>query len=338
MNRSLANPALHPIGLWVSFPLELFSAMSRVSELEQNIRSIFNIPRRHKQSREDHAAFVQSCSALDVIGDTEFAFHEYREANVTLGTGLTYIVAYGVLQAVFLQQDAIKHLALSLGLNFMLPQELREIRELRNDAIGHPTQRDIDKKKGIKSFHHISRSTLSFRGFQLLSTYSDKTDHEFRNINLLKIIDVQSAFAEKLLTDVLEQLRENETAHRGQYMNDKLSDIFHASVLIYLFEKVREGIRESTHREFGLSTFNTIIGYFDKFEEKLIERGEEESIEYVKLDLDYPVKKVREYFKGSAVVDQRAVEIFIEYIEQKFKKLKQIAEEIDNGYQEKVQL
>ena len=100
---------------------------------------MFNIPRRHKIARVDRANFNEACSALDVIGDTELALQEFKLKNCFMG--ISYILAYGVLQTIFLQQDAIKHLALSLKLPFQLPPELREIRELRNDATGHPTKR-----------------------------------------------------------------------------------------------------------------------------------------------------------------------------------------------------
>ena len=309
--------------------------MSRVSELEQNIREIFNIPRRHKKSRQDHAAFLQACSALDVIGDTELAFHDYKEADITLGEGLRYILAYGLLQAVFLQQDAIKHLTLSLGLPFELPNELREIRELRNDAVGHPTNKS--EKGDIKSFHHISRPTLSKHGFQLLSGYSNELKPRIRDINLLNILKIQADFSQGLLERVLEQLRQEENVHRGKYMEDKLAEIFH-STLGYLFEKVREGIylQDEAYRSFGLANFNTIVGYLEKFESKLQERGEEEAIKDIKTELEYPINKVRAYLAKSEVVDQHAAEIFIKYIEEKFEDLKDIAQEVDDEYKNKV--
>ena len=95
--------------------------MSKVAELESQIRDVFNIPRRHRNTRNDRANFNQACSALDAIGDTELALQEFKSNKPNNPIGISYILAYGVLQAIFLQQDAIKHLALSLGLAFNLP-------------------------------------------------------------------------------------------------------------------------------------------------------------------------------------------------------------------------
>ena len=69
---------------------------------------------------------------------------------------------------------------------------------------------------------------------------------------------------------------------------------------------------------------------------KLIDRGEEESIEYIKKDLAYPIEKVLYYLEGKESVDLRAAEIFIEYVERQVDLLRQIAKEIDDNYQEKI--
>jgi hypothetical protein len=309
--------------------------MCKVAELETQIRDIFNIPRRHKNTRADRAAFNQACSALDAIGDTELALQEFVENHSSFDTGLSYILAYGVLQAIFLQQDAIKHLTLSLGLPFSLPVELKEIRELRNDATGHPTNRSGGNEKGVKSFHHISRATLSVGGFQLMSTYSNSNSIDFKDVKFDSIITIQSEFSEQLLIGILDALRSDENMHRAKYMSNKLTDIFHAS-LPYIFSKVAEGIRSIEHRDFALSNFKSIMEKITTFEEELKERGEEDSIEYVKEYIEYPAEKVLNYLEGDQNVDMRAAEIFIEYIERQVDIMKQIATEIDEKYCEQV--
>jgi len=309
--------------------------MSRVAELEQKIRDIYNIPRRHKKSRGSHGLFLQACSSLDVIGDTEYAFEAYQNDHSKYPKGMLYIVTYGVLQSVFLQQDAISNLAESLGVSLSLPPELKEIRQLRNDSIGHPTKRDVNQKKLIHSFHHISRPTLGKSGFQLISTASNSDKFQFRDILIDDVLKIQSQYAQQLLTEVLDHLVSVENAHREKYMKDKLLTILPAT-LNYLFEKVREGIRKDSDRTFGLANFRTIVGYLSQFEEKLKERGEEDCLEYVKADLDYPTEKVMSYLDGSESNNQRAIEIFIKYIEEQYERLKAIASEIDEGYENRV--
>ena len=309
--------------------------MSNVDVLEQEIRDIFNISRRHRISQRNKAAFNQTCSAMDVIGDTEMALNEFASCEENFDTGISYILSYGVLQALFLQQDAIKHLAQSLGLKFELPAELRKIRNLRNDAIGHPTERNFDRKKKIKSFNHISRITLSLKGFQLLSTYSNNDDYVITKVNFLEIINQQAKFAEQLLSAILDSLRHDENAHRKKFMNEKLTEIFHKS-LSYIFQKVSEGILGPKDPEFAQENFKIIKKTISQFEMKLKERDEEETIKYVLEELSYPIEKVTSFLKNEGLVDQRAAEIFVEYIRGKVDELKAIAKEIDEEYQKEV--
>jgi hypothetical protein len=51
--------------------------------------------------------------------------------------GWSYLVVYGILQVLYVQQDAATMLAGCLKLPFELPDELVNIREIRNDSIGH---------------------------------------------------------------------------------------------------------------------------------------------------------------------------------------------------------
>ena len=309
--------------------------MGKVKELEQSIRDIFNIPRRHKNTRADWAAFNQACSALDAIGDTELAIGEFSKNNASFSLGVTYILVYGVLQALFLQQDAIKHLASSLGLPFNPPDELKKIRDLRNDAIGHPTSRDLDKRKGIRSFHHISRATLSREGFKMMSTYSDKETIDFKDVSLNSIIEIQSRFSEKLLLDIFMWLRDDENTHRGKFMNNKLTEIFHPSIS-YLFSTVAQGIRNREPIELALSAFESISKMISTFEMKLKERSEEETIGDIMKDLEYPIDKVMRYLKGDKGVDAQAAAISCEYIDGQVDSLKQIAKEIEDLYRERL--
>jgi hypothetical protein len=89
--------------------------MRTVSELEQEIRDLINSPRRHFQLSRNKAAFNKVCSSLDVLGDTEVAFSAYLEGEEHISSGEGYLIVYGVLQALFLQQYAVRHLHQALG-------------------------------------------------------------------------------------------------------------------------------------------------------------------------------------------------------------------------------
>lgn len=304
-----------------------------VVTLECKIRDIYNIPRRYRKSQRDRSAFNQACSALDVIGDTELALQEYRTASGEYGKGLTYILVYGVLQALFLQQDAVTHLAESLGLKIERPEELNEVRNLRNEASGHPTRKDL--KRGRKSFHWISRGSLTRQGFQLMSMYSDADGYVFKNINLVNLIEIQATAVINLLSKVLDRLRKSENAHRSKYEAEMLIQVFRPS-LPYLFEKLSEGIKKSEKRPSAAAAFHCIMQMLSEFRQKLASRKETGSIDHIEMEMADPISELTAYLQDAKKVNQRAAERFSEYIEKKFEELKEIAAEIDKTYQEKI--
>ena len=90
--------------------------MTRITELEQEIRELINAPRKHRAILEDSAEYHKLCSCLDVIGDTELAFRAHEEMSDDPRPGSSYLLVYGFLQALVLQQDAVRYLYEALGL------------------------------------------------------------------------------------------------------------------------------------------------------------------------------------------------------------------------------
>jgi hypothetical protein len=89
---------------------------TRVHEAMHEVRDLVNLRRRHRALMAYVARYHTICSAMDLIGDTTEALHAYQLGNGEhdRGSGRAYLVAYGVLQALYLQQDALfwlcKHL------------------------------------------------------------------------------------------------------------------------------------------------------------------------------------------------------------------------------------
>ena len=133
--------------------------MQTISELEKEIRGKINTPWKQNALLQDSAAWEMLCSCLDTIGDTNLALDAYQELEWPQEGGARYIVVYGALQVLFVQQDAVANLADALGITYEPDPTLKRIREVRNDSIGHPTKRDRDVR-----FNFISRPTLKKTG------------------------------------------------------------------------------------------------------------------------------------------------------------------------------
>src|SRR3954463_2132457 len=95
--------------------------------------------------------YVRACAAADAIEDADLAVHDYLglDANESLDLGELYLQTYGVLQAAYVQQDAVAALRKIVGLSGSLRDipTMARLRDVRNRAVGHlssdaPTRRN----------------------------------------------------------------------------------------------------------------------------------------------------------------------------------------------------
>src|SRR5690606_38541619 len=99
-----------------------------VQDLEERIRVFINSGRRQASLLKDSAAWNKLCSSLDIVGDTQLAIEAHPKLRSVKGDGESYLIVYGVLQAMLLQQDAIRHIGNALNIKVELPKQLGDIR------------------------------------------------------------------------------------------------------------------------------------------------------------------------------------------------------------------
>jgi hypothetical protein len=185
--------------------------MQDISRLVSIIRDFINSRRKLHILIQVRPDWNRLTSSLDVIGDTEMAFEAYLERLHDPAThGELSTLLYGVMQAPFIQQDAVEHMMGSLWLEYTVHPIVHSIREARNDSIGHPTKRRSGKNQ-TSTF--ISRMTMSRSGFTLMTTYADQNP-TFRHVNVVKMINDQRNILPTFLQQVIEQLRKEEIDHR----------------------------------------------------------------------------------------------------------------------------
>jgi hypothetical protein len=149
---------------------------------EEEIRRLLQLEPVHAALSIDKTKWMQILSCLDAIGDTELVVGSYPSARPSRVNGMSYLMIYGILQALVLQQDAVFHLCNCLGTpeNRDSHPRLKEIRDIRNDSIGHPTQRGSGS---AASYHALVRMSLTPEGFTLLSHGRDGT-HETKDVSV----------------------------------------------------------------------------------------------------------------------------------------------------------
>lgn len=305
-----------------------------ISALEGQIRDLINGARKQHSLLKDAAAWNQLCSSLDVIGDTEAALDAYLSAAEPNEPGATYLLVYGVLQGLIMQQDAARHLSEALHFPYAPDELLLEIREVRNGSVGHPTKR-WGKDKSARS-HFISRSSMSKAGFQLMTAYADGAQTEFRWVDLPKLVTTQRSRMSEVLRQVVEALRREEERHKAMFKGKTLAAAF-PQVINYYFEKLYESLHSSNPRELGRAHVSLIRDAVDGFKAGLTERGILEAHASVNYHLDlvaYPLDRLDQYFSAgrSAHLNERDAFIFVSFVQDQVSQLRNMAREIDEDY------
>ncbi len=309
--------------------------MPDVSELMTTVREYTNQPRKQYSLLRSHASWNMLCSSMDALEDTELAISAYVRSGFPAEDGEKYLLTYGVLQALFVQQDAMTNLCAALGILCDLDPSLKVVRNIRNDAVGHPTRRRL---RDVESFNMISRVTMSKKGFQLLTSFSDDRESIFTNVELLQLIEKQQECFQIALGKVVAKLREEEAQHRAMFRNDKLRDAF-PPTLGYYFSKVKESTYSNIGLRFGEAHFEFILEALETLKRKLEARGTLEAYEGfngIFEELRYPIEKLKSFFneEPSSRLTEKDAYIFIFYVERHFDELIQMAEETDAEYQE----
>ena len=314
--------------------------MPNITQLVSNIRNLINKPRKKHLLLKNSTAWNMLCSSLDVIEDTELGLGTFLATNIDhLDDGGKYLYVYGTLQALFVQQDAVKHLTESLEIPYNpdanAVQKLDEIRDIRNDSIGHPTKRDRNKDKTVR-FNFISRISIGNQGFGLGTSYSDGRQDYFKDINIRDLITIQRSILRGVLVKVIHKLEEEEMEHRKEFADKKLADAFHPS-LNYLLGKIREAAGPSGDVRLGSINVDYILKFIGEFKTKLAERDILEAYESLTYNLklvDYPLQELKKYFctPDETHINERDAHIFAYFVEQQTHELLEAAQELDEEY------
>lgn len=158
---------------------------------------------------KDRPTRLQLCSCLDVIKDTERCLEAFLMTDIDgLDVGNKYMYVYGALQALVLQQDAVKHFTCTLKKDYPRDPCLKEIREIRNRSVGHPTDQGRDSGK---TFNFITRDSIGNKGFELGTTYADGRPNQPKWVNICGLIEEQRGIFMAFFGHVFRTFRRKET-------------------------------------------------------------------------------------------------------------------------------
>jgi len=157
------------------------------------------------------------CASMDTIVDTTLAIDYFKETGIGQDDGEKYLRLYGLLQAVYMQQDAIKFLFQIIKKCFDEKNELRdwnvyqkenwnELRRYRNLSVGHPIEnKTFERGKTKRGF--ISRLSISSDEFQLLIYDAETSGEQFQDVQSKDLIKLYLSEAKEILEYVENFLR-----------------------------------------------------------------------------------------------------------------------------------
>ncbi len=308
--------------------------MATMRELSRWIRDYGHNPRHLTRLMSNRFIWHQLWTAMDIIDDVESALTAYVENEFPSDLGEKYLRVYGAMQGLFIQQDALLDLikAIHPARAIRLNDVLKDIREARNASVGHPTNLN---RKGVLSAHGIVQNSMRKDGFDLLS-YPEKDGKMFQYVPVLELIEKQRAEAVRILSEVVEDLREQERAYREQFREIKLKAVFDG--VSYAFEKIFEEVRRDSPpilSSWGISHLQKVL---DDFEKLLKDRGLTvdmyDSIEYLYDEIKHPLTELAKYIKKepSEILSGKSAIVFTDALRVHFDRLREIAGELDEDY------
>jgi hypothetical protein len=304
-----------------------------IAALEDQIRDRINSRRKQHELISRVADWNKLCSALDVIGDTEFGLTAYLEHPAIEDTGLCYLHVYGALQLLQTQQDAVEQVCRALGVRPKASPKIPAIREVRSSAVGHPTAQQEDN---VTKSNFIVRASLSQHGFSLMTVFSDDRQFIERQVSVPELVNQQREALAATLEEVIQTLDAAEMKHRETFRDERLTDCF-PPTLGYFFSKVFEAIHSPRYFPLGKMHVDLVAECLAKMKALLEKRGEwgiYDSINYEYELLEYPLFQLRTFFEDPAASKLSAKDAFIfaSFVRTQFSSLQSIAEEIDEKY------
>lgn len=205
-------------------------------ELINRIRERINSIEKQRLLIENNKKWLQITASLNVFVDSYRAVQYYCDSAFPEETGGQYMYLYGLLQALFLQQDAASSISKSLfekGIDWKSEYpDAYHARELRNDVAGHPTCRD-----GGKFVIYLEQISLHKESFGYMRCYSDKGKaSEYICVGVQKTIDDTHSCINAVLRKTSEALEAEYQAYIKKFKEVKMRNIFDG--LPYAKEKV----------------------------------------------------------------------------------------------------
>jgi hypothetical protein len=307
-----------------------------VQELSRKINNdIHNRMFQPNHFKKDFGDYEKCFTSLDLIEDCQDAIDEFIAIPETKIPNRSVLNIYGVLQATFCQQDGLFGLFQnisrekfnSIGDFFSLFEFDSKNREIRNDIVGHPSTRIVNRKS---EFYFIDKGPNTKYKFSYAGYSPEFT---VKKVDLKKIIDEQNNLAINVLNKVAEMINEKVNEHKEKHKDESLYSI--VSNLNYSIQLIKRGysdVNRSFQAEGSLKIVSSKITEVEEELKKRYKNSTPESVEYTLKNIYYILKKVQKWYENNELLHNKDAEIFMIAFDKEFEELEDMLKEIDEEY------
>lgn len=202
-----------------------------VEKIKTNVELVSQLKNRIKQGEENHAQYKASVNALELNNEIMAYFEKSKDGEAGAGECLARV--YALLQTLFVSIDALYSINLLLtknknNININQNRQLRELKYIRNDVVGHPVNRIFDNDE--VGFCVLKKNDISKKSFRYHIYFEDTIKK--REIMINSLIDSYYDEANKFLDRVV------------NYKDDNNDEIFNKIKRISIKLQADEEIRE----------------------------------------------------------------------------------------------
>lgn len=213
-------------------------------EICKDIRELFNnsvIKKTLVFWKRHDGDWNQFCAALDTIYSTSLAIEKFQSDSSDSFAENKYLLINGILQVLFVQQDAVNFLKTSLfdrdkGIDWEDDRcvELIKIRQIRNETVGHPVKTELKRNKSRYEKDEITSCTIDWssvtkEGFSYFLWMSSK--REERSVEFSKIIEQQDRILSLELWAIVEKMQNEENEHKAKFKGKNLAPLLSSSAI-----------------------------------------------------------------------------------------------------------
>lgn len=286
---------------------------------------------KHKLLKTTNYWF-QIHSSMDCVEDTQLAINYFKESDFPKDNGGKYIFIYGLFQALFAQQNALKDIGEVINYNIDYKKnkypELYKLRDIRNKIVGHPTKIGDNK---WKSTHSIVRTSMTKTSIEYRSKYKNNHNADYEKINIKELIIIQKKEITSIINNLMNQIELRDKEIKMKFKDDKLINLFDNCLLdnyfVYMLEFFDGDHTKESIAKMGFKMIKEVIENF-----KQMHKERYHSNEFVNLDIYKLLEIFNQWLDNKTQLNRLVMYFLTNQLKIEFDKLKEDAKEIDNQF------